>query len=425
MSEEKGLKIIRLEAENVKKIKAIEIVPKGSTIVISGKNENGKTSVLDCIFLAVGGKEASKGLKKPIRAGEDSAYSKVDLGDIIVTRKWTSNDKSYLTVENKDGAKFSSPQAILDNLIGDLSFDPLAFSNMSDKEQKEVVLGLVDIGIDLEEWEKDKKEAYDERTVTNRTVKDLEGQLSGMPEPAKDAPIKEVNASEIMTKIQRAQKVKDDNDSVRRFLDDLKGQETALSKEKDELLTQLKAKNQAIQELAGRIVTGNERVDALEDPDMELFQKNLEKIDETNKTVRDNQSRTELVTKLETAQKESQALTDELTTMDKDKTEAIEKAEFPIEHLGFDEMGVTYKKIPFSQCSAAERLRVSLSMAIALNPKLKVLRITDGSLLDSTNMKIIEEMVEKNDYQLWIECVMDNPDGASVYIEDGEIKEGK
>ena len=98
-----------------------------------------------------------------------------------------------------------------------------------------------------------------------------------------------------------------------------------------------------------------------------------------------------------------------------------QKAKFPIKGLAFDDTGVTYNGIPFSQCSTAERLRVSLAMAMAMNPKLKVLRIMDGSLLDSQNMAVIQEMVAANDYQCWIERISENA-GCGIYIEDGEVK---
>lgn len=429
------MKIINLQAENFKKLKAIDITPKDSTIVISGKNTAGKTSVLDAIWTAVGGKAASKGLKKPIREGSEKAEISLDLGEITIKRTWTSNTKTYLTVENKDGATFKSPQAILDELIGNLSFDPLAFSHMSDKEQKEILLDLVDIGIDLEEWEKDRAEAYEERTGVNRKVKELEGQVAGLPEPDKDAPVEEVSAADIMSEITKAQKVKEENDGKRRQLEDerlsLQTNESRLenaTREIAELMVKLdryeeeKAKIKETGKLQKTsLLKLNAEVTALVDPDMDKFQENLEKVEETNKSVRENQKRVDAQKSLNKAKKESQTLTDELTGMDKEKSDAIEKAEFPIEHLGFDETGVTYKDIPFGQCSAAERLRVSLSIAMAANPKLRVLRIMDGSLLDSTNMKIIQDMVKEHDYQCWVEIV-DESGKMGIYIEDGEIK---
>ena len=111
-----------------------------------------------------------------------------------------------------------------------------------------------------------------------------------------------------------------------------------------------------------------------------------------------------------------------LASLDQTKVTALQAATFPIDGLAFDDDGVTYKGVPFSQCSAAERLRVSLAMAMALNPKIKVLRITDGSLLDKDNLRVIREMVEAQDYQLWIVKVSDG-EGVGVIIEDGMVKE--
>lgn len=429
MAKEAGLKIIKFTAENVKKLKAIEITPEGNTIVISGKNENGKTSVLDAIFLALGGKVASKGVTKPIRDGEESAYSRVDLGDIIVTRKWTSNEKTYLTVENRDGAKFSSPQAILDELIGNLSFDPLAFSNMKDSDQRETLLDLVDIDLDLDEWEITRKKYYDDRTEVNRKAKELKGQISGIEVPD-DTPNEEVKTVTILDEIEEAQKVQDANDEKRRDAQALRHYLETLEitkSETEERIATLQASlantSKEIKETRANLQTMNPELAALEDPGMEIFKKKLANVEQTNEHVREKLKKKELQTKLNAEEKESQRLTEEINEMDGNKEQAIKSAKFPIEHLGFDDNGVTYKDIPFAQCSAAERLRVSLSMAIAINPRLRVLRITDGSLLDSENMKVIKEMVDDSGYQLWIEQVMDAPDGASVFIEDGEIKE--
>ena len=89
--------------------------------------------------------------------------------------------------------------------------------------------------------------------------------------------------------------------------------------------------------------------------------------------------------------------------------------------LGFDDDGVTLDGVPFAQASAAEQLRVSVAMAMALNPKVRIIRITDGSLLDSENLALIEEMAGANGFQVWIERV-DESGAVGVVIEDGEVK---
>jgi predicted RNase H-like nuclease (RuvC/YqgF family) len=114
--------------------------------------------------------------------------------------------------------------------------------------------------------------------------------------------------------------------------------------------------------------------------------------------------------------------TSELEKIQSEKQSLILNAKMPIDNLGVDDDGVTYNNIPFSQLSSAEQLKVSLSIAMAMNPKLRVIRITDGSLLDSTNMEIIRQMANENDFQVWIERV-DDTGKIGIYIEDGEIKE--
>ena len=48
------MKIIKLQAENIKKLRAIEISPDGPVVKITGKNAAGKSTVLDSISWALG-----------------------------------------------------------------------------------------------------------------------------------------------------------------------------------------------------------------------------------------------------------------------------------------------------------------------------------------------------------------------------------
>ena len=142
------MKIISLKASNVKRLKAVEITPSGELVVVGGRNAQGKSSVLDAIWLALGGGPATKATTRPVRDGEDSASVVLDLGEFVVTRTW-SGAKTTLTVASPEGAKFSGPQGILDALVGRLAFDPLEFTRLSAKAQRDALLGLVDLPFDL------------------------------------------------------------------------------------------------------------------------------------------------------------------------------------------------------------------------------------------------------------------------------------
>ena len=83
-----AIKINSLELEHVKRIKAIKLEPsKNGLTIIGGRNEQGKSSVLDAIAWALGGNKF-----KPSRPQRDGSmtdpYLRVELSNgLIVERK--------------------------------------------------------------------------------------------------------------------------------------------------------------------------------------------------------------------------------------------------------------------------------------------------------------------------------------------------
>lgn len=447
-----NLKIVKLTAENFKKLKAVSIEPVGNVVEITGANEQGKSSVLDAIWAAVDAAGCLKETKtkEPIRHGEKRATIVLDLGEFTITRKFLPSGQS-VEITNKEGFSAKSPQTILDSLIGKISFDPLAFSHMEEKKQKELLLSLVKIEIDLQKNAADRQTAYEERTVVNRQVKELEGQLSGLPVQPAETPDEELKTEDILNAMAEDRKVEKANEEKRQELREFityyqeKNREAEQLEEKSKqileqieglqlqiqnLQTQVEETNAAasakVDELAEMKTKGAEMhkaVDALKDPDMSVYETRLAELETTNKAVRLKKQRAGVEIRLSETRKKSQSLSETIDALDTTKNNAIKAAAFPIDGLGFDDNGVLYKGVPFTQCSSAERLRVSLAIAMALSPQLRVIRITDGSLLDSKNMSIIKEMANSSDFQIWIEKV-DESGQVGVVIEDGEVANG-
>lgn len=399
------MKIIELSAENIKRLRAVDITPDAHLQVIAGRNAAGKSSVLDAIWLALGGGAASKSTSKPIRDGETSARVRLDLGDLVVTRTWTG-DKTTLTVTSKEGAKFSSPQKMLDDLIGRLSFDPLEFTRLSARDQVAALLDLVDLDIDIEAIASERQAAYDRRTEIGRQGKAL-GEI-----PAKvDAPAQEVSASDLIGKIREAQQLADDQDN-----------ETNELRIAEEKVAALKAEIEAwapVTEMRAAKVKAHKPV-----PNVEALESSLQSVEETNRAVRANAESRAKQAQHTALYEQYATLSDQISAIDHTKAKALAAAKFPVDGLGFDDDGVTYQGVPFSQASSAEQIRVSLAMAMALNPKLRVIRILDGSLLDADNLALIGEMAAEHDYQVWLEKVGDG-DGIGVVIEDGSVLAAK
>lgn len=423
------MKIIKLQAENIKKIKAVEITPVDNTVVISGKNGAGKSSVLDSIFYALCGND-SEHTKKPIRDGEETAKVRVDLGDYVVTRNWTSNEKSYLKVESRDGAKYPNPQTLLNSIVGKLAFDPLEFCNLSEKEQVKTLLGVVNLEDSLSKIETKRKEVYDQRTFVNRDISALEVKLieSEKLSPDLNLPVEEIKGDEIVKQIKDAQSILKVNYEIRNNLElNMKANEKLLESKKnieaeiDKLQVRLIGLIGEIGSNTEKCVALKKQADGLIDPNIDELNNNLLGLQKINKQICVANQHRKIVATLKEVKAQAQELTAAINSFENEKLETLKTAKFPISNLSFSNTGVTYNGIPFSQCSSAERLKVSIAMAMALNPKLRVIRIMDGSLLDSSNMAVIQKMAKDHDYQIWVEIVDENRK-VGIYIEDGEMK---
>jgi len=102
------------------------------------------------------------------------------------------------------------------------------------------------------------------------------------------------------------------------------------------------------------------------------------------------------------------------------KNAAIASAKMPIDGLGWDDDDVLLDGIPFDQASQAEKIRASVAIAMAANPKLRVLCVRDGSLLDKESWRLLGELVDGQDYQCWVE-VTDDAAKTGIVIEDGTV----
>lgn len=418
-----AVKILSLTAENLKRIIAVQITPDGApVVVIAGRNGQGKTSVLDSIWFALGGGPAIRNTVKPIREGEDHASVRLDLGDIVVTRTWQGTAKSTLVVENGEGARFPSPQALLDGLVGRLSFDPLAFAQQDERTQLASLLELVELPFDPDELDAKRRGLYEQRTDVGRVGKQLAGQLAGIPKPAAGTPAEPVDVAALIEQHAGARAMRHARDTALLRAD---GAAAAVERANAQLaeataaLERAKAARNAAQvahEAALAEVPAEDTV-----PDIDAIEQRLAAAESVNAAVRQAQERARAQGKLDETKADYDALTAAIENVDETKAAGVAAATMPIDGLAFDDTGVTYRGVPFKQCSSAEQLRVSLAIAMATNPRIRVVRITDGSLLDSENMRLIEEMAAEKDYQVWIERV-DETGKVGVVIEDGQVK---
>lgn len=431
------MKIVSLKAENIKRLVAVEITPDGSAVqVIGGVNGAGKSSVLDAIMLALGGADVTP--SKPVRTGEASGRVVLDLGDLTVTRRLTAAGGNTLIVANKEGARYPSPQAMLDRLIGTLSFDPLEFGAMKPKEQRETLRALV--GLDTSDLDTAAEAVYADRAAVNRAVKIYEAQLVTMP-VHEDAPAEEVSLVDLAQELTAAEASQKALHAARATHDERVRTATTEATRVSAAVTRVEQLRQELVVAEGALETARashaEAVAATAEAlhvgvaakaaliDAAPIRQRVASAEGINAKVRANRQRAQLQATIDREKSAADAHTKALAQLESDKQARIAAAAFPVPGLGISAEGVTFNGEPFEQASQAERIRVSVAMGLALNPKLKVLLVRDGSLLDSKSMALLAELATAADAQVWVEVVKDSPDGVGIYIEDGAVREAE
>lgn len=414
MSEQKPMRILELRSENVKRLSVVVIRPKSNVVVIQGENGEGKSSILDSIEYTLAGKDAQPPVV--IRRGQDFAESELDLGDFIAKRRWTpGGDK--LTLETKDGARFNAPQKKLDELLGKISFDPLAFIRLKPKEQQDLVKKLVNV--DTTAVEVAHLAAYTARTKVTAEGQAMKAVFEQMPQPPIDTPDVAVDVQALLDEQARLQRVRTQNDSVRsqlmiseRAVMAIELEETTAREEFERLEAQLEALQAKRVKIVDRKVEAQKNVEtskaavaALVDPDVTAIYKQIAGAEAINANVRAKKARAEQLVKLDAKRKEKEGLDAIVNQEIANKADLIAKAKFPIDGMSFSTDGLTFNGLPLEQASSAEQLRVGLALSIALNPTIRVAFIRDGSLLDEKSMDLVERMADSYDMQIWIERV--------------------
>lgn len=423
------MKVTKLEVENIKNIKAVSIEPDPdkNVITLSGKNGAGKTSVVQSIMMALDGKTD----KNTVRQGTDKGKIVLDLGDdnekreLIITRNIDSAGKSRVTVTNGEGMFYKSPQTMLNGLREHISFDPLEFTRLDGKDQAEIILDHLGVKAEIEQIEEERKNVYDLRTLVNREKKKKEAQRDSIPFHFHDnIPDEPIIIQSLINQLNQAERKVLINEHKKQEIKEIEQRIFYETEEKERLRIKYESQCKLVQNLNDESAKKQEEYFPLIEPNPspdEIKQK-IWDAETINRYISDNQERDKLVTEISELEKQSNGLSFELTEHDTKKADLLRGANLP-DGMKFSENvkdGILYNDIPLQALSTGESIETAAKILAGLNPKLKIMWIQNGSLLDEDHMKALENIVNEYGFQTWIE-VVDTSGNVGIVISEGEI----
>jgi len=275
--------------------------------------------------------------------------------------------------------------------------------------------------IDFTQHDQKRKAAYDERAIANRDIKAMQARVEAAPRHA-NAPKEEVSVAELAGKLKAAQEANSARADQERVLQSADSAVVTARAEVERLEASLALAKIQLENRTEARVNASIDLDKLETVDTAPIEAQLATVEETNAMVRANEQRAAMELELDALERKSESLSDAIVDIDEQKAKILAEAEFPVPGLGFDETGPTLNGLPLEQASTAEKLRLSVAIGFAMQPRLKVLLVREGSALDSEGMRLLAELAAQHGGQCWVERVSEDGAGCSVVLEDGEAR---
>lgn len=418
-----SVKITALEAENVKRIKAVALTPSPTGLTLVGGNNNqGKTSVLDALAWALGGDRF-----RPDAAQRDGAIApahlKVTLSNGVVVERKGKN--ASLTVTDPTGRR--SGQQLLNAFVEPLALDLPRFMDASDKEKADILLRIIGIGAELHTRDLEIKGLYDKRTFTGQLAaqkKHFAEEMISYPE----APDEPVSASEL---IRQQQDILARNGENQR----LRAQYAELEQQVQQCVDELKRTRERIatlQQLADELdakhtklfnqrETARKTVSQLQDESTAELEASIRDIEETNRKVRANLEKSRAEDEAAQYASEYDRLTESIQQKRADRMALLNGADLPLPGLSVEDGVLTYKGKHWRDMSGSDQLRVAAAIVRRLNPDCGFVLLDKLEQMDMTTLQEFSAWLEAEGLQA-IATRVSTGSECQIIIEDGMVK---
>ena len=400
------VKINRLELENVKKIKAVQVAPaQAGLTIIGGKNNQGKSSVLDAIAWALGGEKY-----RPSQAQREGSvlppHLKLTLSNGFVVER--SGKNGSLKVTDPTGRK--GGQQILNEFVEQLALDLPKFLGATEKEKAEILLQVIGVGEQLFTLDKQAAELYNRRHAVGQ-IADQKAKYAKEMVVHEGVPEKPISAGELILQQQEILAENGENRRKRERAAQLEAEKETLGNTLQELKTRYDAICRDC-EIARRSVL------ELQDRSTAELEKSILAIDEINRKVRDNLNRENAEEDARRFQEEYNKLTGQLESVREKRRTLLEEAALPLPGLSVEDGKLTYRGMFWDSLSGSDQLRVATAIVRAINPKCGFVLLDKLEQMDLETLADFGRWLEGEGLQVIATRVSTGKE-CSVIIEDG------
>lgn len=410
-----SIKINRLEAENVKRIKAVKVEPTANGLtVIGGKNGQGKTSVLDAIAWALGGDRYRPSEAKNRDSVIPPTLHIVMSNGLVVERKGKNSD---LKVTDPNGQK--AGQQLLNEFVEQLALDLPKFMEASSKEKANTLLQIIGVGDKLTALEKEEKELFNERTYVGRIATQKEKYAKEQiyyPDAPKDL----VSPSELIKQQQDILARNGENQRKREHAKELQNQVNQMEAEISRIKDELEKKEKQYKKVKDDMYIALTSAKDLQDQSTAELESSISDIEEINRKVRANLDKMKAEEDALTYKNQYDELTVKINKTRDAKSDLLKNAELPLPELSVTDGELTYKGQKWDNMSGSERLIVSTAIVRKLNPECGFVLLDKLEQLDLDTLHEFGQWLEAEGLQA-IATRVSTGDECSIIIEDGYV----
>lgn len=411
-------KITSLELEHVKRVRALHLAPtQNGLTIIGGRNGQGKTSVLDAIAWACGGKKHEPSSPKQDGAMGD-AKIKVTLNNGLVVERKGKNGELRVT----DPAGKKAGQSLLDSFLSSFALNLPAFLNANKKEKAEILLDVLGIGSELQALDQEEQALYNRRHAIGQIADSKAKHAQELPE-YQDAPDELLS---ILDLIQQQQSVLMANESNKRKREEvvlLSQQMDLCNREIDRLQAELARHLQNRDRIKEDLAIAKTSAADLQDKSTAELERQISEFEAINAQVAANQAKATAKDEAETQRAQYDALTEQINGIRTRRMALLEGANLPLEGLTVENGELLYQGKAWDCMSGSAQMRVAVAIVRRLQPECGFVLVDKLEQLDIETLTEFGAWAEGEGLQI-IATRVSTGEECSIVLDDG-LPKGK